>query len=58
MLADERQEVRKVAVQTILSKRQQAAAAEDGDGYTEPRIFRVPVLNFQATQYTEMVNWH
>ena len=35
-----------MAVQTILSKRQQAAAAaaEGGSGDTDPRIFRVPVL--------------
>lgn len=57
MLADERQEVRKMAVQRILSKRLQAAAAKCGGADTDPRIFRVPIVNFQATQYTEMVDW-
>lgn len=57
MLADERQEVRKMTVQRILSKSLQAAAAEFGGGDTDPRIFRVPILNFQATQNTEMVDW-
>ena len=51
MLTDEREEILRKAVQWI--KR----ARNEFDPDNHPRQFIPPVVNFQATDYTELVDW-
>lgn len=51
MLSDERREVRMSAVSQIVSLR-------DLPSTTQIRKFRVPTLNFNARDYTELINWN
>lgn len=53
MLTDEDAEIRKLAVQRILESRQEIGY------YTENTVrkFKVPPINFEAENYTEMIDW-
>jgi len=51
MLTDDREMIRELACRRII-----AARAENADSSTI-RHFRVPLLNFAATDYTDLVDW-
>lgn len=51
MLADERSQIRELAYRRILAARNENASS------TRIREFRVPRLNFNASDYTELVDW-
>lgn len=53
MLADDSSEVRQMIVNKILNARSSPQSQEN----TEPRIFRVPSVNFNTTNYVEIINW-
>lgn len=52
MLTDDRRHVRELAYRRILAARNERAPSSTGI-----REFRVPRLNFDASDYTELVNW-
>ena len=50
MLTDDRPEIRELALRRILKARKQETGSQ-------MRLFSVPILNFQATSYIEMIDW-
>jgi hypothetical protein len=52
MISDERQHIRELGLRRILKAR---AETKPGDNVRE---FKVPALNFNATDYFEVINWH
>lgn len=50
MLVDDRMCIRELAIQKIFNSRLSKA--------TGVRIFKVPLLNFDASDYTELVDWN
>src|SRR6218665_335577 len=53
MLSDERPHIRELAFRRILAARKETAS----NSTTTVRQFRVPELNFEAEDYTELVDW-
>src|SRR6218665_3895856 len=53
MLSDERPHIRELAFRRILGARMEIAS----NSTTTVRQFRVPKLNFEAEDYTELVDW-
>lgn len=53
MLSDERQHIRELAFRRIMAARKETAL----NATTAVRQFRVPELNFEAEDYTELVDW-
>src|SRR6218665_2036086 len=51
MATDERPHTRQLALRRVL------AARSSNETDTTPRIFKVPLLNFEAQDYTELINW-
>ena len=52
MATDERPHIRPLALRRVL-----AARSSQNETDTIPRIFKVPLLNFEAQDYTELINW-
>ena len=53
MLRDERRHIRELAFRRIMATRKETAS----NSTTTVRQFRVPQLNFEAEDYTELVDW-
>jgi len=49
---DERPHIRPLALRRVLILR-----SSQNETYTTPRIFKVPLLIFEAQDYTELINW-
>ena len=52
MATDERPHIRQLALRRVL-----AARSSNNKTNTEPRVFKVPLLNFEAQDYTEIISW-
>ena len=52
MATDERPHIRQLALRRVL-----AARSSNNETDTEPRVFKVPLLNFEAQDYTEIITW-
>lgn len=51
MLADDRIDIKKLALKRILKIRQISS------DYSETRVFKVPTLNFEAEDYIDLIDW-
>lgn len=51
MITDDRNHIRELGLRRILKARRQRMAG------TPIRIFTVPVINYEAKDYTELINW-
>ena len=51
MLADANDNIKQFALRTILEERKKDQTSDT------VRVFKIPVMNFNATQYTELINW-
>ena len=52
LATDERPHIRQLALRRVL-----AARSSNNETDTEPRVFKVPLLNFEAQDYTEIISW-
>ena len=52
MATDERPHIRQLALRRVL-----AARSSNNETDTEPRVFKVPLLNFEAQDFTEIISW-
>lgn len=52
MIADERQHIRELALKRVLKFKVNSIPA-----LNEIRIFKVPIINFDAKDYTELIDW-
>jgi hypothetical protein len=53
MLVDESQDIRELALRRVVAVKKESEHASD-----TIRIFKIPIINFEATNYTELLNWH
>lgn len=54
MLTDEQKHIRELAARRILKARDSLATRRQP---VQPRIFEVPVVNFEATSYIDVIDW-
>lgn len=51
MLADDREHIRKLALRRILKIRERTT------GFTPLRVFKLPLFNFNAQDYIDLIDW-